>query len=163
MTAREAGCGTGALPIRRSARALLIDASQRVLLMRYQPADGAIWATPGGGVEAGESYRRALRRELAEEVGQDDAVLGPCIWTRRFALAAPYVVCQHERIYLVRVEHHAVAPRVVLSEEGVHEQRWFTLGEIARGGVRYSPARLASALASLITHGPPPRPLDIGS
>ena len=41
----------------------------RVLLARHEKAGGAVWLLPGGGVQAGESLIRALRRELWEETG----------------------------------------------------------------------------------------------
>ena len=41
----------------------------RILLLRHEKANGAVWLLPGGGVQAGESLVRALRRELWEETG----------------------------------------------------------------------------------------------
>ncbi|VVE04143.1 NUDIX domain-containing protein [Pandoraea anhela] len=46
-------------------RALIIDESDRVLLVRHTYLNG--WFTPGGGVNAGETLMEALRREVFEE------------------------------------------------------------------------------------------------
>lgn len=57
---------------RRSAILVTRDDRGRVLLVRQRggPFKGA-WLLPGGGLEAGESFEAALRREILEETGLD--------------------------------------------------------------------------------------------
>jgi len=94
---------------RFGARVLLLDAEERLLLVRghdpHQP-ERSFWFTPGGGIEGDESPRQAAVRELAEETGyvlDVDELVGP-VWRRTavFDFASrPYT--QHEEIFVGRL------------------------------------------------------------
>ncbi len=150
---------------RVAARALVLDADDRVLLVRFvNPATGmTFWATTGGGIDPGETHEQTLRRELAEEAGLRHVELGPEIWEREHTF--PWdrrLITQHERYVLVRVHSHEPVPETDLLAEGVHEVRWWTPPELARSQERFSPRRLPELVAGLLRDGPPERPLDVG-
>jgi 8-oxo-dGTP diphosphatase len=147
-------------PWREGVRGLILDPAGRTLLVRFT---FGVWATPGGGLDPGESYAEALRRELAEEVGLDDPELGPCIWIREHPFDDMPGFCgQRERIYLVRTPAFAPAPRLDLAAENVTDVRWWTLDELDLLEERTSPRRLRLLLRELLERGPPPAPVDVG-
>ena len=91
------------LRLRDAVRAVVVDPDERVLLVRFEFPNWTGWATPGGGVDPGETDAEALRRELEEEVGLDASELGPLVWMRThlFELGIDWDG-QVERYYLVR-------------------------------------------------------------
>src|SRR3954451_18539565 len=79
---------------RPSARLLILDPSGRVLLFRFVHKTGALagrdfWATPGGGVEDGETFEQTAHRELLEETGIRVQTIGPEIVRLLFTLQMP--------------------------------------------------------------------------
>ncbi|HWE82107.1 MAG TPA: NUDIX domain-containing protein [Gaiellaceae bacterium] len=150
---------------RQAVRALVVDAQERVLLVRFENAASreSWWATPGGGVEEGESDESALRRELREECGLELGDAGPVVWRREVVF--PWnrrLLRQSERFHMVRVAHHDPVATIDLRPEGIAGHRWWTLDELASTAERLAPRALATGLRGLLRDGPPATPLDIG-
>lgn len=137
---------------RSAARLILLDAARRVLLLRHTDGHGReFWATPGGGIEQGETAERAARREATEELGirSLDLVL---LWTGhtdfRFANRR---VSQDETFFRV-TRHDGVLVTDVADahrEEGILEFRWWSTGELETTDETVFPTDLAERIASL--------------
>ena len=160
-----------ALRIRRAVRALLITPDAYVLLVRFEFPRRTVWALPGGGLDPGETHLDALRRELIEEVGLRDPVVGAHVWNREHVIAFEDGLWdgQRDRYYLVeateRFEPDPALSWEQLREERLHELRWWHVDDIERAtddGVWFSPRALTRHLRTLITDGPSAAPLDTG-
>ena len=160
---------TEGLRIRQAARAVVLDPDDAVLLVRFEFPDGSRWALPGGGVDPGETHQQALQRELAEEAGLRDVVVGDHVWNRLHII--PFINGrydgQREQIYVVRLATRVEpAPELSweqLNAEYVFELRWWTHDEIVHNvDVTFVPAQLARLLGDLLDNPPPNRPIEIG-
>jgi G:T/U-mismatch repair DNA glycosylase/ADP-ribose pyrophosphatase YjhB (NUDIX family) len=160
-----AGRASG-LPLRDAVRAVVLDPSDRVLLVRFVFPE-ELWATPGGGVEAGEPDEPALRRELAEECGLHTFRLGPQLWFRthwRISERRRYSG-QTDRFFLVRAPAFEPSPELSaeqLRAEGVDGMRWWTPAELAASSELFAPRRLPALVAGLLRDGPPDTAVDVG-
>ena len=157
-----AGRASG-LPLRDAVRVLVLDPDARTLLVRFDWPDKSVWASPGGGLEPGETDEDAVARELAEELGLDEFELGPQLWTRaHWFLGMAGWGGQAERHYLVRTPQFEPLPRIDLRSEGVGAMRWWALEELEREDAIYAPRRLPELLRDLLERGPPTTPVDAG-
>jgi 8-oxo-dGTP pyrophosphatase MutT (NUDIX family) len=145
------------LPERLAGRVIAVDPAGRVLLFRYDdpPPSGPHWATPGGGLEPGEDFYAAARRELTEETGWADVPVRPAEVHR---LTTPLwsggrLVRQHERYFVgfVRVERRALGAEVAamhVSDE-ILQARWWTLEELDATDEAVRPSGLADLVRRL--------------
>jgi len=94
-------------------RAVVLDGSNKVFLVKHSYVSG--WHLPGGGVETGESFGGALRRELLEE-GRIELTAEPALHglffnshvSRRDHVAV-YVVRQFRQDRLPEPNHEIIA------------------------------------------------------
>jgi 8-oxo-dGTP pyrophosphatase MutT (NUDIX family) len=161
---------TDSPPVRTAARVLLLDPDDRVLMMRYDdgPPNGRHWSTPGGGVEPGEDYPAAARRELAEETGWADIMLRGEVFNRAFEMEyAGKIVLQDEHIFLARTDQPEREIRGVDAmhvADGIAAWRWWTLAELETTAEVIWPRNLPDLIRSCLSaaHPAPGGPLARG-
>ncbi|MEM8905107.1 MAG: HAD hydrolase-like protein [Actinomycetota bacterium] len=153
------------LPLRRAARAVVVDRDDRILLVHWLRPGIDVWITPGGGVEPGEVTVESLRRELVEEVGLDGATVGPVLLTRAFRTASSDAWHgQREAWRLVRVDRHDPPPVDQLPaavEEGIVEIRWWSIDELRAAPPGTVQHDAVEAIAAAVAIDPPPRPVHL--
>jgi 8-oxo-dGTP pyrophosphatase MutT (NUDIX family) len=153
---------------RVAARGIVLDPEDRILLVMFRsPETGETWwATPGGGLDAGEPHEEGLRRELLEEAGIRVDEIGPCVWVREHVFEwGGRLLRQTERYFLVRVDSTEIAPQLTaeqLASQGLHEVRWWSLRELDEADETFAPSRLPALLRELLEQGPPAEPIDAG-
>nr|WP_314531145.1 NUDIX domain-containing protein [uncultured Pseudomonas sp.] len=142
---------------RNAARLLVINPSNEVLLFRFQHQGDALdgrdyWATPGGGVEEGESFEAAAVRELREETGLQVDDVGTCVAERNFTMMLPSgeTVLSVERYYVVRSRHEQLTRDGWTADEArvMTEHKWWSVDELQQTRETVWPERLIEMIKS---------------
>lgn len=165
---------TAGLPVRASARLVILDPADRVLLFQVEgpvgrdparPDRRLFWMTPGGGVEPGEDFPATAARELAEETGIA-APIGPLLAERRREVVlgrshglVPGMV--HERYFLVRAPVAAIDDSGWLDYErqDILDHRWWSLADLGATADLVVPKGLHALLVAMTGGGLPAEPL----
>ncbi|MCW2503413.1 MAG: mutator MutT protein [Actinomycetia bacterium] len=164
------------ITLRPSARVVLLDADDRLLMLKLHdpsvtrgpnPITADFWLLVGGGVEPGETYEEAARREVFEETGIRDVSIGPCVWTHEKLIAGP-----DDDLWLVTAQFFVgrVAASSPVDFSG-HEQleasaivgyHWFTRDEILAREPHetFLPPGLGRLLGDLL-HAPEADPISL--
>ena len=138
---------------RLASRVVLIDNQQRVLLLKWLRPDGAaVWITPGGALETGESFEEAAVRELWEETGLRDVVVGEQVWqsSNFFSVQGDLYHSVH-RFFVARVGPVTISNKNMDElERAVNgEHRWWSLEELLASD-QIRPPGLVGILAPII-------------
>ena len=144
---------------RPSSRLLVIDENNRVLLFRFVHKLGPLagddyWATPGGGLEEGESFVDAARRELFEETGIRVDAVGPEVADREFVLQLGdgERVLAEERFFVVHVASPALSRDHLTPDEieVMIDHRWWSIEELMSTDDAVFPTTLVAMLRRIL-------------
>jgi len=154
---------------RLTARVLLLDPEGRILLMKGRlpsnPDGPGAWFTVGGGYEPGETLAQAALREIREETGIVEALLGPVIGVREgvMRLAHGEAVLMKESYLVARC---AACEPVrdgwdAVERDLIDDMRWWTHAELAATKEWVFPAGLPDLLADVLAGWTPESPLAL--
>ena len=143
---------------RRTARVLLLDPADRILLMKGRlpsaPESPGAWFTIGGGIEPGETVLEAAAREVLEETGLTGVIFGDIVWRGEVMLKdrKQRPVLFKDTFILARCAGGDVtrAGWQALEREFVDDIRWWTLADLAACGEPVWPADLVDRLAGIL-------------
>lgn len=135
---------------RQAGRAILRDDAGRVLLIHFVLPNMTFWATPGGGMEAGETPLAAAIREVREELGIDVALEGP--------VHKAVGIFEFEGVLIENTDHFFAGrwngtPRLIGATESesaaLTAARWWTIDEIEKTREPVFPRDLAEVMRRL--------------
>lgn len=145
--------------LRPSARLLLVDQKNRILLFRFVFKDGALagtefWATPGGALALGETFEDAAKRELFEETGIHADIAHQHIAELEFSLPLPNgeIVMAKERFFVVRTKDNSINRHNQTDDEikVMADHKWWDIDELSVTMDKVYPENLAEIFRKAI-------------
>lgn len=127
-------------------RVLVMDAQQRLLLVRHGYAPG--WHMPGGAVDPGETIAEAAVRELAEETG----VVGDEASLRLHGVFFNPAFGGRDHVAVLRVQRFALGPEPAPNRE-IAERGWFSANALPDGVTGATLRRLAESRGAPLSWG----------
>lgn len=161
------------MDIRKTARLILLNPENEVLLMNIRskdvsdpdkPIQKPFWVTIGGKIEDGESLSEAAIREVAEETGHTNVLIGPPIWHGSVVLNWKGVQTELQETFVVAHTDKYEIIRDGLSQEEqevVQKYKWWSVAELQSTDDIIIPRDLATLLPDIIAGNYPESAVQI--
>ena len=154
---------------RKSSRAIVLNKQNQIFLFRYTfdffAEEDSIWITPGGGLDEGENFDEALKRELLEELGIELTEPAPFVFYRNplYELKNGETARCEERFYLVYCEEEMVSYAGWTESENkrMTAGKWWTVEEIRQSKETFFSEDILEILERLSRGEIPKEPVEI--
>jgi 8-oxo-dGTP pyrophosphatase MutT (NUDIX family) len=148
--------------LRKTARAVLLDPADRVLLFEFIIPKSFIagvsqfWATPGGEIDPDEDVLDAVAREVREETGIEGVEIGSELW-----FGSNVITFKGEPIQTLERFFHVRSPTSALGatnwtdieKEVMRAYRWWTVPELIAAKETIFPPRFGYLVERFLTQG----------
>jgi 8-oxo-dGTP pyrophosphatase MutT (NUDIX family) len=162
------------MKIRETARLVLIDPQNRLLLMKVNdPATfslnqssvkSPLWVTLSGEIQSGEDVIATAKRELFEETGITDAEIGPAIWYGEQDLIWKGELTRlKETFVVVKTSDSQIVDIYRTPEEqlAMLEVKWWHIDELEKTSETILPPNLAKFIYPILTQNYPTQLINI--
>lgn len=155
--------------VRKSSRAIVLNMQNQIFLFRYTfdffAEKQSVWITPGGGLEEGENFEDALKRELFEELGIELKEQAPLVFFRTplYELKNGETVRSEERFYLVYCDEASFSYDCWSENETkrMSAGKWWSVEEIRESGEKFFSEDIIGILERLSQGDVPREPEEI--
>ena len=155
--------------VRENSRAVVLNDKNEIYLFKFHFAmlkhNKTLWVTPGGGLDADETYEECIKREIYEELGLEDVEIGEYVWYRNiwFETTEGNSVLSKERYFVVHVGsidfsfEHMTKYEKPLTKAG----RWWSVEDISSSKEEFFIDNLPMRLKELMTSCDTVYPIEI--
>lgn len=157
------------LKVRKSSRVIVLNKKNEIFLFQYMfdylAESHTIWITPGGGLEEGESFEDALKRELFEELGVQVMEECPEVYYRNplYTMNNGEVIKSVERFFLVSLEDEqfSYANWTESEKNRMLAGKWWSVEEIQQSKDEFFTTDIIQILMELSNNKIPDEPQEI--